>query len=93
MKGKNSSTASWTYSRLFIFVHKIGNKAFKNLKQHYEMNGIEPRIHDHIGSRDPKTISFNDIENVVQFIKSMLSFAGGQVVFSLGSLVFAPPTD
>ena len=25
----------------FIFIHDVGNKAFKNLKQHY--NGIEPR--------------------------------------------------
>ena len=54
-----------------IFIHDIGNKAFKNSKQHYKVNGIEPRIHGHKGSRAPKAISFNDILNVVKFIKSM----------------------
>ena len=55
----------------FIFNHDIGNKAFKNLKQHYKVNGIAPWIHGQKGSRAPKAISFNDIENVFKFIKSM----------------------
>ena len=55
----------------FIFIHDIGNEAFKNLKQHYKVNGIAPRIHGHKGSRAPKAISFNAIEIVVRFIKSM----------------------
>ena len=55
----------------FIFIHDIGNKAFKNLKQHYKVNGIEPRIHGRKGSRAPQDISFNDIENVFKFIKIM----------------------
>ena len=82
VKGKNSSTAPWTYSRLFIFIHDIGNKAFKNLKQYYKVNG-------HNGGRAPKVISFNDIENVVRFIKSMFCL---RVVrwFFLWDLPFSP---
>ena len=68
-------------------------QGIKNLKQHYKVNGIEPRIHGHKGIRDPKAISFNDIENVVKFIKSMFCLRVVRWVFSLGSLVFAPPTD
>ena len=77
----------------FIFIHDIGNKAFKNLKQHYKVNGIEPRIRGHKGSRSPKAISFIDIKNVVKFIKIMFCLRVLRWFFSLGSPVFAPPTD
>ena len=55
----------------FIFIHDIGNKAFKKSKQikirnEYTIMELSPE-----GSRAPKAISFNDIENVVKFINSM----------------------
>ena len=53
----------------FMFIHDIGNKAFKNLKQHYKIKGIEPRSHGLKRRRPPNATSFNDIENVVKFIK------------------------
>ena len=53
----------------FIFIHDIGNKAFKNLKHHYKANGVESRIHGHTGRRAPNAVNFNDIENTVKFIK------------------------
>ena len=53
----------------FMFIHGIGNKAFKNLKRHYKENGGEPRVHGHKGRRAPKAVNFNDIENTVKFIK------------------------
>ena len=53
----------------FMFIHDIGNKAFKILKHHYKVNGVEPRIHGHKGRRALNATSFNDIENVVKFIK------------------------
>ena len=74
----------------FIFIQDIGNKAFKNLKQHYKVNGIEPRIHGRKGSRTPQAISFNDIENVVRFVKSMFCLRVVRWVFSPGSPYFRP---
>ena len=65
------------------------NKAFTNIKQHYKVNGIEPRIHGHKGSRAPKAISFNDIENVVKFIKNMFCLRVVRCFF-LWDLPFSP---
>ena len=81
------------YADTFIFSIDIGNKAFKNLKQHYKVNGTEPRIQGQKGSRAPKAISFNDIENVVKFIKNMFCLRQVRCFFSLGFRIFAPPTD
>ena len=53
----------------FMFIHDVGNKAFKNLKRHYKENGVEPRVHGHKGRRAPNAVNFNDIENTVKFIK------------------------
>ena len=40
---------AFIFAFIFIFIHDIGNKTFKNLKQHYKVNGIDPRIHGHKG--------------------------------------------
>ena len=73
----------------FIFIQDIGNKAFKNLKQHYKVNETEPQIHDHKGSRAPQAISFNDIENATRFIKSMFCLRVVRCFF-LWDLPFSP---
>ena len=39
------------------------------MKRHYKVSGVQPRIHGHRGRRAPNATSFNDIENVVKFIK------------------------
>ncbi|KAK3105662.1 hypothetical protein FSP39_002952 [Pinctada imbricata] len=54
----------------FLLFHDIGNKAFKNLKQHYKENGIESRVHGHKGRRAPNSFPFEVIENVVLYIKN-----------------------
>ena len=87
VKGKNSSTASWTYSRLFVKTHLYlstisGTRHLKTTLQ-------SPRIHGHKGSRAPKAISFNDIENVVKFIKSMFCLRMVRCFF-LWDLPFSP---
>ncbi|XP_056002594.1 uncharacterized protein LOC130049247 isoform X2 [Ostrea edulis] len=53
---------------VFLFLHDIGEKHFKNLVKHMKTHGIKPRTHGNIGKKPHNALSFEEIKFVVQFI-------------------------
>ena len=58
-KERRRDRYSYTFSgqkvctRVFRYVHAIGNERLENLQKHYQTKGIEPRVHGNEGRRPP----------------------------------------
>ena len=57
----------------FLFLHTIGIKRFKNIKASYLQNGPAARVHGNKGRKPKKTLTLQEVKDVVQFI---LNYAG-----------------
>ena len=56
--------------KTFLFVHNIGKKRFRNLIDHYRLNGVSPRMHGNVKRRPWNAAAFADKERAVTFIKN-----------------------
>ena len=54
-------------------MHTIGIKQFKNIKASYLQNGPAARVHGNKGRKPKKTLTLQEVKDVVQFI---LNYAG-----------------
>ncbi len=60
----------------FRFLHNRGPKSFKNLKNHYKIHGVSPRIHGNTNKRPPNAYPMETIEKVVIYVKALADAAG-----------------
>lgn len=58
--------------RMYFFLNNLGEKRYKNLKQHFDQQGIAPRIHKltQKSATRSSVMSVADTENIVNFIKN-----------------------
>ena len=52
----------------FLFLHTIGIKRFKHIKASYLCNGPAARVHGNKGRKPKKTLSLQEVKDVVQYI-------------------------
>jgi hypothetical protein len=59
-------------NKFYFFVHAVGRKRFKNIVQHYQRNGIMPRVNQNTGKAAKRhdLLPFEDREAAVNFIKT-----------------------
>ena len=88
VKGKHSNTVYWTYSRLFAKTGHLYLSTILGTSHLKNWNNTTMELSPE-GSRAPKAISFNDIENVVKFINSMFCLQVVRWCF-LWDLPFSP---
>ena len=55
-------------TRMFRFLHGIGNKRLKNLTKSLKKNGLSPRVHGNVSRKPKHALSFTSIEYVVRFL-------------------------
>lgn len=53
---------------MFLVLHGIGIKRFRNLQQHFKEHGISARIHGNRGRLPARTCSFDAIQGVTSFL-------------------------
>ena len=52
----------------FLFLHTIGIKRFKHIKASYLRNGPAARVHGNKGRKPKKTLTLQEVKDVVQYI-------------------------
>ena len=52
----------------FLFAHGVGEKQFKNLKQHFSQHGLVPRRHGNSGKPSHNAITLDDAKHAVTFL-------------------------
>ncbi len=55
---------------LFIILFGIGKKRFRNLLQHYKLNGLSPRVHGNYKHKPWNAAKLQDKEWTIRFIKN-----------------------
>ncbi|CAB4378732.1 unnamed protein product [Rhizophagus irregularis] len=60
----------------FLQVHALGMKRWKNIRSHYQNNGIKPIIHGNKGRKGYHALTFETILNVLKFIINFANIHG-----------------
>ncbi len=56
--------------KLFMFLHTLSLKRYRNLLLHYTQNGITPREHGNAHKAPHNRVAFNDVIAIVKFIET-----------------------
>ncbi len=54
--------------KMFLYVHSIGTKTFKNLVMHFDENSLTPRMHGNTKRLPSNAMSYSTTENITKFI-------------------------
>lgn len=54
----------------FLTLHGIGKRRFDNLKEHFRVNALSPRIHGNKGRLPKRRCAFDTVTGVVTFINN-----------------------
>ncbi|MES9881925.1 MAG: hypothetical protein ABW185_13685 [Sedimenticola sp.] len=54
--------------KVFMLAFDVGKYSLKNLLDHVSEHGAVPRTHANTGRKPPKSLTFEDVKNVVQYI-------------------------
>ncbi len=61
---------------MYLFVHCVGPKRYKNLISHFSVNGLVPRTHGNVKRLPANTLPFDVTEDICQFIKNCAEVHG-----------------
>ena len=53
---------------MFVVVHGLGGKRFKNIKKHFSQNGISPRWHGNLGRVPRHAVTLGNARHAVTFL-------------------------
>ncbi|XP_053386664.1 uncharacterized protein LOC128550843 [Mercenaria mercenaria] len=56
--------------KTFMLVFDIGKHSLQNIMTHVNKNGVAPRIHGNTGRKTAKSLVFEDIKRLVQFVSN-----------------------
>lgn len=70
IRGALSPLSQFQYAKMFLRVYRVSDIMFRALKEHYEVNGIDPRVHRNEKKLPSNTLSKSQLEDITAFISN-----------------------